>query len=198
METLANEQDVPVAQANQAEMQKYNVYARVFRFVLAGAVTSEIGGLLMASFMMLVFILFKNQNGLYFFQVIGSIVFGQEALVGSHIGAVVLGVLLHFGPLCLTWGIFYGIIAARFKVISFPSCLAMGILFGILSMIIDSYFVAPPVLHSLYGSDIWNQNITKFSDWVAHIIFGASFGFFPWTLHFMLDERHIHKKATYP
>src|SRR3954468_17305540 len=85
------------------------------RSMISGIVTGQIAGLIMAVVVMIVFTVFLGKNPLFPVQVIGSTLFGAEALNGIHIGAVLAGLVLHqFGP-SLLWGVLFGFLAKKFS-----------------------------------------------------------------------------------
>lgn len=146
--------------------------------LLAGAITGQIAGLIMAVAVMAVFVIFYGRSPLYPVQVIGSTVFGGEALQGFHFGAVLAGLLLHqLGP-ALAWGLLFGAVVGKIDQITTKQSLILGLMLGAVSMI-DVYVFVPAVMHALHGVDYWNQEIPMFWDWVAHLVFGISFSLYP-------------------
>src|SRR5437868_14592290 len=84
------------------------------RPVLSGILTGQIAGLIMAVVVMFVFAVFLGKNPLYPVQVIGSALFGESALQGINIGAILTGLILHqLGP-SLLWGFVFGLVAKKF------------------------------------------------------------------------------------
>jgi hypothetical protein len=148
------------------------------RAMLSGVITGQIAGLIMAVVVMFVFAVFLGKNPLYPVQVIGSAVFGEAALQGLHIGAILTGLVLHqLGP-SLLWGFVFGLLAKKFSVHSTATALKLGIAVGIVSMV-GPYVLIPAVMNTLQGVDFWNREVPIFWDWAAHIVFGASFVLYP-------------------
>jgi hypothetical protein len=146
--------------------------------VVAGIITGQVSGLIMAVVVMAVFMLFLGHSPLYPVQVIGSAVFGETALQGFHFGALIAGLLLHqLGP-SLLWGLIFGLIAGKLNIKTAGSSIALGVAIGLVSMI-DVYVLVPAIMTSLQGADIWNREVPIFWDWAAHLVFGLSFGLFP-------------------
>lgn len=146
--------------------------------LLSGVISGQLSGLIMAVVVMLVFTLFLGKGPLYPVQVIGSMLFGEAALEGFHFGAFITGLLLHqLGP-SLVWGILFGLLATRLQPLDFKSSLALGIGVGVVSML-GPYILIPALMKALHGVDIWNREVPMFWDWAAHIVFGASFAFYP-------------------
>jgi hypothetical protein len=148
------------------------------RPVLSGIVTGQLAGLIMAVVVMIVFAVFLGKSPLFPVQVIGSTLYGSEALNGFHLGALLAGLLLHqLGP-SLLWGVIFGIIASRANIQSTASALKVGLGLGLISMV-GPYLLIPFVMHTMQGADYWNQNVPMFWDWAAHVVFGASFAIYP-------------------
>jgi hypothetical protein len=146
--------------------------------VLSGILTGQIAGLIMAVVVMLVFTVFLGKNPLYPVQVIGSALFGEAALQGVHIGAILAGLVLHqLGP-SLLWGFIFGLLAKKFSIHSTGTALKFGLGLGIISMV-GPYLLIPAVMNALHGIDFWNREVPIFWDWAAHIVFGASFALYP-------------------
>jgi hypothetical protein len=146
--------------------------------LVGGIVTGQVAGLIMAVVVMLVFTVFLGKNPLYPVQVIGSAIFGESALNGLHIGAILAGLILHQAGPSLLWGTLYGFLAPRFEIESKKSALILGLAVGVVSMV-GPYLLIPFVMNTLHGVDFWNREVPLFWDWAAHIVFGASFVFYP-------------------
>lgn len=146
--------------------------------ILAGVVTGQIAGLIMAIVVMTVFALFLGKSPLYPVQVIGSLLFGEAALQGFHFSALIAGLLLHqLGP-SLLWGTIYGLLAKRLAPQTPASILAIGIAMGVISMV-GPYILIPSVMHAIQGVDLWNREVPILWDWAAHMVFGISFALYP-------------------
>ena len=148
------------------------------RPIFNGIVTGQAAGLIMAVVVMIVFALFLGKSPLYPVQVIGSMVFGEAAIPGFHLGAVLAGLVLHqLGP-SLLWGFIFGVLAKKLSIQSTGHALKLGIGVGIISMV-GPYLLIPFLMNTLHGVDIWNREVPMFWDWAAHIVFGASFALYP-------------------
>src|SRR5689334_12286445 len=112
--------------------------------IVAGIVTGQIAGLIMAVVVMAVFTVFLGHGPLYPVQVIGSTLFGEPALRGLHLGAVVTGLILHqLGP-SLLWGSIFGLIASKKPVRTTSDALQIGAALGVVSMI-GPYLLIPGI-----------------------------------------------------
>src|SRR3712207_6286644 len=103
------------------------------RAILSGVVTGQVAGLIMAVVVMIVFAVFLGKSPLYPVQVIGSMVFGEPALHGFHLGALLAGLVLHqIGP-SLLWGLVFGALASKLEIRTTGAALGVGLAVGILS-----------------------------------------------------------------
>jgi hypothetical protein len=147
------------------------------RSVAAGALAGQIAGLIMAVVMMAVFTIFLGKNPLYPVQVIGSFIFGDAAIQGFHLSALIAGLLLHqLGP-ALFWGVLFGGAAHALRVSRGGKLLALGAATGLLSQIVD---VLPVAMNALHGHDIWAEQVPSFWSWAAHLVFGLALAVYPW------------------
>lgn len=145
---------------------------------LSAILTGQAAGLIMAVVVMLVFALFLGKQFLYPVQVIGSIVFGESALQGLNVAAILAGLVLHqLGP-SLLWGLVFGFVAKKVSVQTSGDALKLGLGIGVLSML-GPYVLIPFLMNTLHGVDIWNREVPIFWDWAAHLVFGASFVLYP-------------------
>lgn len=145
---------------------------------LSGIITGQLAGLIMAVVVMIVFAVFLGKSPLFPVQLIGSAFVGESALHGFHPGAVLVGLVLHqLGP-SLLWGSLFGFIASKRGIENMNEALVLGLIIGVVSML-GPYLLIPLVMKTLQGVDFWNQEVPMFWDWAAHIVFGASFVFYP-------------------
>jgi hypothetical protein len=146
--------------------------------ILSGLIAGQVAGLIMAVVVMLVFTVFLGKSPLYPVQVIGSTLFGEAALQGFHLPALLAGLIFHqLGP-SLFWGFIFGVLATRVSLRTTSSALLLGLALGIVSMV-DVYVLVPFVMNKLQGVDLWAREVPMFWDWAAHIVFGASFALYP-------------------
>lgn len=148
------------------------------KFILSGILTGQIAGLIMAVVVMLVFALFLGKSPLYPVQVIGSTIFGESALQGFHLPALLAGLILHqLGP-SLLWGFLFGLLSTKISIRTTSSALGVGLGLGVVSMV-GPYVLIPFVMHTTQGVDLWAREVPIFWDWAAHLVFGASFALYP-------------------
>ena len=119
----------------------------------------------MAVVVMLVFVLFLGHGPLYPVQVIGSLLFGDAALVGTHVGAIVAGLLLHQGGPALFWSIMFGLGVHAWRVSGTARLVALGLAVGVLSQLVDVNLMLPPIMKALHGRDIWAAEVPAFWSW---------------------------------
>lgn len=146
--------------------------------LISGIVTGQVAGLIMAVVVMIVFALFLGKSPLYPVQVIGSVLFGEPAMQGFHLGALLAGLVLHQAGPSLLWGAIYGLLATKLVVKNTKSALVLGLGVGVVSMV-GPYLLIPFVMNLMQGVDYWNREVPMFWDWAAHIVFGASFALYP-------------------
>lgn len=163
-----------IVKSNDYSVEK----ASLDRPILGGIITGQAAGLIMAVVVMLVFTLFLGKGPLYPVQVIGSALFGESALNGFHIGAFVVGLILHQAGPSLLWGFLFGVLAKKLSVQTTGAALRLGLAIGVIAMV-GPYILIPAVMKALHGVDIWNREVPIFWDWAAHLVFGASFSLYP-------------------
>lgn len=152
--------------------------------LFAGIVTGQLAGLIMAVVVMAVFALFLGKSPLFPVQIIGSMAFGEAALQGLNIAAVLAGLVLHqLGP-SLLWGVVFGLLASKLGIRSNPGAALLGIAVGVISMV-GPYVLIPFLMNTLHGVDFWNREVPMFWDWAAHLVFGLSFALYPAVLRKM-------------
>lgn len=167
METTLNRNNHQLSQAQTIDKPLIN-----------GIITGQLAGLIMAVVVMIVFAVFLGKSPLYPVQVIGSMAFGEAALPGFHLGALLAGLVLHqIGP-SLLWGFIFGVLAKKYSVQTTAQSLKLGLGIGIIAMV-GPYLLIPFLMNTLHGVDIWNREVPMFWDWAAHIVFGASFALYP-------------------
>ena len=148
--------------------------------IIAGALAGQIAGLIMAAVVMAVFALFLGKSPLYPVQVIGSLAYGDAALDGFHVGALLVGLLLHqLGP-SLVWGIAFGVAVHRLDLRGGPGLIAAAVVTGLASQVIDVGLLVPLAMDALHGHDIWAEQVPAFWSWAAHVVFGLGLLSFPW------------------
>ena len=148
--------------------------------LIAGAIAGQLAGLVMAVVVMAVFTVFLGKGPLYPVQVIGSFVFGDEALRGFHLPAFLAGLVLHqLGP-SLFWGIAFGALASSLKPRPGLPLGALALAVGLASQAIDVHLGLAVAFPALHGHDIWAEQVPLFWSWAAHAVFGLGLLTFPW------------------
>lgn len=154
-----------------------NPYPLRSHAVIGGLLTSQAAGLIMAVVVMIVFTVFLGKGPLYPVQVIGSTIFGENALVGFNFSAFLAGLILH-QSVALAWGVVFTFLAIALKVRTIKQSVILGVLVAVVSMV-DTYFFVPAVMNHFHGVDIWNREVPIFWNWAAHLVFGLSYGLYP-------------------
>jgi hypothetical protein len=152
------------------------------RQLAAGAIAGQIAGLVMAVVVMAVFTLFLGKGPLYPVQVIGSFVFGDAAIQGFHLPALLAGLVLHQAGPSLFWGLAFGGIAYALDLRRGAAVVVVGAMVGLASQIVDVNLVMPAVMKALHGHDIWAEQVPAFWSWAAHLVFGLGLSVHPWVL----------------
>jgi hypothetical protein len=153
--------------------------AALGRDLVAGAIAGQIAGLVMAVVVMAVFTVFLGKGPLFPVQVIGSTVFGEAALQGVHVGALVAGLLLHqLGP-ALLWGLLFGLLVNRLDVRGGPALAVVAVVVGLASQVVDVNLIVPLAMKALHGRDLWAENVPAPWSWAAHLVFGLGLLSFP-------------------
>ncbi|HEX8950751.1 MAG TPA: hypothetical protein VF945_02850 [Polyangia bacterium] len=139
-------------------------------------ITGQLAGLIMAVVVVLVFVLFLGKGPLYPVQVIGSLLFGDAALQGTNLAAVVAGLLLHQGGPALFWSLVFGLALHHWRVGGTVRLAALGAAVGVASQLVDVNLLLPPIMRALHGRDIWAAEVPAFWSWAAHVVYGLSLG----------------------
>lgn len=144
----------------------------------SGGVSGQVAGVVMLVFMMGMFQLVMHKPVTVPLQVIGSVVFGDAALRGLHVPAVITGLLIHqLGP-CLFWGLVFGLVAHALDIRSGASVVVVGIGVGLLAHVLDVNILLPATFQTLHGHNIWAEQVQPFWSWMAHLVFGLGLSVF--------------------
>jgi len=141
----------------------------------------------MAAVMIAVFTLVLGTGPLHPVQVIGSLVFGEAALSGLHLPAVLAGLVLHQAGPSLAWGLAFGALVHATS----PrrgGLLLLGAAVGVLSQLVDVGVLVPVAMRALHGRDLWAEQVPALWSWAAHLVFGLSLACFPWILDRLGDR----------
>ena len=150
------------------------------RHLVAGAIAGQISGLIMAVVMMAVFTIFLGKGPLYPVQVIGSFIFGDAAIQGFNLPALLAGLVLHQAGPSLFWGIVFGGVLYALDVRRSGVVVLLGAIVGFVSQVVDVNLVIPAAMKALHGHDIWAEQVPAFWSWAAHLVFGLGLAVFPW------------------
>ena len=104
---------------------------------------------------------------------IGSLVFGDAALQGVHLPAVLAGLVLHQAGPSLAWGLTFGALVRAFAPRR-AGLVVLGVAVGLVSQVIDVGLVVPAAMQALHGHDLWAEHVPAFWSWAAHLVFGLS------------------------
>jgi hypothetical protein len=142
--------------------------------LLAGVAAGQFAGLVMASAIMLGFAGVVGTSALLPFQVVGSLVFGQAAMVHeAHLPAFLAGLAIHqLGP-SLAWGLVMGAGSYAMRAVRGTQVLILGLGIGIAAQVIDVNFALGMAYQVAGIRDIWLQNAPSLWSWLAHFLFGV-------------------------
>jgi hypothetical protein len=165
----------------------------VGRDIAAGALAGQAAGLVVAVVVMAVFTLFLGKGPLFPVQVIGSFVFGDAAVHGFHLGALLAGLVLHQAGPSLAWGLVFGGLVHVLDLRRTGELLVAGAAVGLASQVVDVNLVMPVAMRALHGHDLWAENVPAAWSWAAHLVFGLALATLPW-----LRERFLAAAAEEP
>lgn len=157
-----------------ASIQPDTHLAPLRRDLAAGALAGQVAGLVMAVVVMAVFTLFLGKGPLFPVQVIGSLLFGDAALPGFHLGALLAGLVLHQAGPSLAWGLLFGALVHVLGLRRGGGLLLAGAFVGLASQVIDVGLLVPAAMRALHGHDLWAENVPAFWSWAAHLVFGLA------------------------
>lgn len=159
---------------------------RVASVLLGG----QLAALLMAVVMMVVSVAFLGETVLFPVQLVASILLGHDALTHAGPGVLATGLLFHqLGP-ALLWSLVYlAMVFAIRERLDLNRALMVGFLIGLASMVVDVYFVGPPLQQVTSGENLWMKYLPRPWDWASHMLFGLSLGFFHWAIRNALEKR---------
>jgi len=154
-------------------------YARFSASLVSSFVASLAGGVAMAVVMVVAFMVGQHSGLLYALRPIGAFLFGDRMLSEPTASMYVAATAFHFG-ICAVWGIVFAFAATLLRADkSFGGALIVGIIIGLASQIIDVDLVAPRLMMSLWGTDLWTATVPPLYSWLGHIAFGLSFVLVP-------------------
>ena len=154
-------------------------YARFSASLVAGFVTSLIGGAVMAVVMVVAYMAFQHSSFLYALRPIGAFLYGDTMLTAPTPAMYLAATAFHFG-ICAVWGIIFAFAATLLRVDgSVGGSLALGVVIGLASQIVDVNMIAPALMNRLWGTDLWTATVPPLYSWLGHIAFGLTFGLAP-------------------
>lgn len=154
-------------------------YARFAASLVSGFIAAMIGGVAMAIVMVVAFTAFRHTHLLYALKPIGAFLYGDRMFMAPSGAMYVAAAAFHFG-VCAIWGIVFAFAATLIRADkSVGGSLVLGIVIGLASQIVDINFVAPAVMNTLWGEDLWTPTVPPAYSWLGHVAFGLSFAIAP-------------------
>lgn len=166
---------------------------RVLTCLLAG----QLAGLAFLGLWVLVYLLFHHDRPFDWpIRVIATFLLGGRALEEPTALTYVLGILVNQLIPALAWSMFFAwiVMSPKFP-IRLSTCVSLGLFIGLLSMGVDVFFLVPPAMGVLQDHDFWWSYTPRSWDWIAHIAYGMSLGWF-----YMVFEPRIERglEPRYP
>lgn len=112
-------------------------------------------------------------------RVVASFILGEAAITSPTALTYVLGILVNQLLPALFWSMAYAwvVMSPRF-VVRMSTCVGLGLFIGLAAMWIDVFFLIPPLMGILHDHDLWWVYLPRAWDWIAHIAYGISLGWF--------------------
>jgi hypothetical protein len=154
-------------------------YARFSASLVSSFITAMIGGVVMAIVMVVAFVAFQHTSPLFPLRAVGTFLYGDLMLVAPTTTMYLAAAAFHLG-VCAVWGIIFAFAATLLRVdLAVGGSLALGIIIGLGSHLIDVNMVAPALMQSLWGHDLWTATVPPLYGWLAHVAFGLCFALTP-------------------
>jgi|GEM_PF-1242337 len=150
------------------------------RKVLACFWAGQLAGLAFLAFWVLVYLAFRRDRSFeYPIRIIATFWLGEGAIERPNALTYVFGVLINQAIPAFAWSMVYAwiVMSPRFP-IRMSTCMTLGFVIGLAAMWIDVYFLVPPVMTVLHDKDYWWAALPRTWDWLAHIAYGLTLGWF--------------------
>lgn len=150
------------------------------RLFLAAILSGQIAGLLFLASWCLVYLAFRREwSWTWPIQVIATFIEGDRALHDPNALTYVLGILVNQLVPALAWSAVFGWVAiSRLFVPRLATSLVLGAGVGLLAMGFGVYLIVPPVMAVLHDHNAWWRELPRQWDWILHLAFGLSLGWF--------------------
>jgi hypothetical protein len=150
----------------------------------------QLAGLAMAVLLFLVAGLALRVSPLFPVQLIASLLLGHDALAHASPGVLATGVLFHQLVPTLGWSlIFFASVMFIRERLDLNRALMLGFLIGLMSIIVDVYFIGPPLQELTSSENLWMKYLPRPWDWAAHMFFGLSLGYAYWAVRNRIEAR---------
>jgi hypothetical protein len=149
-------------------------YARFSASLVSGVIASLIGGVVMALVMIVAYVTVGHAGFWYALEPVGSFLYGDRMFTNATPAMYASAVAFHLG-ICAVWGIVFGFAATLLRVDkSWGGSLALGVCIGLASQIVDINLVTPPLMHALWGDNLWLASVPPWLSWIGHVAFGIT------------------------
>src|SRR5690606_885664 len=104
---------------------------------------------------------------------------GEAALGAPTALTFIVGILVNQLMPALFWSMAYAwsVMSPRF-VIRMSTCVRLGLFSGLAAMMIDVFCLIPPLMWVLHDGNPWWVGLPRAWDWIAHIAYGMTLGWF--------------------
>lgn len=154
--------------------------AREKRGLLAAVIgAGQLGGLAFLAIWLFAYaISFRGVPWTWPLQVIASFLLGADALYAPSAATFVVAVLLN-QAVALAWSMALGwVVMSTVYAPRLATNVVAGLLLGLLAAFVDTVFLVPPLFWILQDMNPWWGALSRSWDWLAHIAFGMSTGWF--------------------
>lgn len=145
----------------------------------AALVAGQLGGLAFVALWLFAYaVSFRGLPWTWPIRVIASFLLGESALHAPTALTYVLGILLN-QAVAFAWSAAFGWVAVS-TVYSprLATNVVGGLILGLLAAFVDTVFLVPPLFWILQDMNPWWGALSRSWDWLAHIAFGMSTGWF--------------------
>jgi len=180
----------------QEEMAWSNLAGRAVeqpRRVLTCFWAGQIAGLVFLAAWVIAYLGFRSGEPFDWpIRVVASFVLGEAALGSATALVWVVGILVNQLLPALFWSMAFAWVAMspRFTV-RMSTCVSLGLFIGLASMWIDVFFLIPPLMGVLHDQDLWWRHLPRAWDWIAHIAYGMSLGWFFAVLQPRIEKERV-------
>lgn len=122
---------------------------------------------------------FRETSGIWPLRVMASFLMGDGALTAPPGLVIVLGLVVNQFIPSLLWSLLFGwVVVGPLVRTSLARSLVLGGLVGFLAVAAGVQLILPPIAGVLFDENLWWSSLPRWWDWVAHLCFGVTMGWF--------------------